>query len=132
MRWVAIGGLYLVLTACTFGTPGNLGNGEFHYECVGSSDPRCDYEFHFDGLTGCGYFCQLGPGPYDETIPGPLAVGSRFSIWFVADDGQSSCGAHAASPEMRGAWGESLRKKGNQSGCSSNSSPGTSVARLWG
>jgi len=96
MRWVLLAGTYLVLAGCgmDFGTPGQLGEGEYHYVCDGPADPRCDYDFTFgdaggcegfvcsEGGGGCDSFCASAPSSLDESIPGAISVGARFSVYY--------------------------------------------------
>ena len=76
-RWMLAG--VLAVAACDFigtdpsGSQGELGNGVFSYSCVNGSDAACD------GL-------MAGAKPLDA----PIAVGSRFSVSFQADEGGSA------------------------------------------
>lgn len=102
MRWLLIVGGYCAFGACVLGTPGELDQGGFRYDCAGPADPRCDYEFDFPDAnecniylgsgpfracdflndSSCGTFCDPGPSLEKHTIPGPIAVGARFTLSF--------------------------------------------------
>ncbi len=84
MRWHSIPVLAVAL-ACVgcdvlgSGTPGELGEGGFNYECIAWGDPVCDGELAatFDDFQGV---------PSDIPIPNAIVVGGRFDATFFEPD----------------------------------------------
>lgn len=92
------GGVGATGCSMSLGTPGELGQGTFYYDCTGPADPYCDGD--------------PWPGPEDATclgcwtvyenhqLPDRVAVGATLGLWFESNAGTFSVQLVPASAEM--------------------------------